>query len=195
MTCAADHALSENLPSLAPKFGYLTYILETFVLWGDNELPFKKLTIAATIGAVGLITTAYAAGHLTQEQQRAIEVRQSHMKLFGHNLGPLGAMAQDKMPYDAAVASAAATNLAALAGMDQAGYWLDGTDSSVEGNRAKAEIWTDAAGFEAEAAKLADAASALAMVAGDGADAMKAAFGPVGQACGSCHESYRTPRN
>ncbi|MDP5360798.1 MAG: cytochrome c, partial [Paracoccaceae bacterium] len=48
--------------------------------------------------------------------------------------------------------------------------------------------------IEAEQVKLAAATATLASVAGDGLDAMKAAFGPVGQSCGSCHESYRAPR-
>ena len=72
---------------------------------------------------------------------------------------------------------------------------MDEAQSRIKGNRAKAEIWTDMAGFEAEQVKLAEATAALAAVAGDGADAMKAAFGPVGQSCGSCHEGYRVPRN
>ena len=158
-------------------------------------MTLKTLTRVLALSAVGIGSTAFAAGHLTPEQQRAIDARQSHMTLYGFYLGPLGGMAQDRIPYDAAVAATAAANLAALANLDQAGYWVEGTDASVEGNRAKAEIWTDMAGFEAEQAKLADAATGLAAVAGDGLDAMKAAFGPVGQSCGSCHESYRTPRN
>lgn len=158
-------------------------------------MRLKYFMAALGAGAISLATVTYAAGHLTQDQQRAMGARQSHMTLYGFNLGPLGAMAQDKMPYDAAVAASAAANLAALAAMDQSNYWAEGTDSSIEGSRAKAEIWTDAAGFEAEVVKMSESAAALAAVAGDGLDAMKAAFGPVGQSCGSCHESYRAPRN
>ena len=158
-------------------------------------MPFKKFSMIATATAFVIAGAAYADGHLTQDQQRALDARKSHMGLNGFNLGPIGAMVQDKMPYDAEVAAAAAANLAAMASMSQDSYWVEGTDSSVEGSRAKAEIWSDPEGFDAEIMKLAAATTALAAVAGDGLDAMKAAFGPVGQSCGSCHEAYRAPRS
>ena len=117
------------------------------------------------------------------------------MGLNSFYLGPLGGMAQDKIPYDAEVAATAAANLAALATLDQTAYWVEGTDASIEGSRAKSEIWTDRAGYLAEKEKLETTTAALAAVAGDGLDAMKAAFGPVGGTCGSCHEAYRAPRS
>ena len=156
---------------------------------------FHKLTTLTAAMAITVAGAASAGGHLTQDQQRAMDARQAQMGLYGFNLGPLGAMVQDKMPYDAAVAAAAAANLAALATLDQSRYWVEGTDSSVEGSRAKAEIWTDQEGVMAQVVGLRTASAALAAVAGDGLDAMKAAFGPVGQSCGSCHEAYRAPRN
>ncbi len=157
-------------------------------------MPFKTRAIITTAAIFGLVGSAFAAGHLTPEQQRGMDARMAHMGLYGFNLGAIGAMVQENIPYDAGVASAASANLAALAAIDQAGYWVEGTDTSIEGSRAKPEIWSDAEGFAAERVKLADATVALAAVAGDGLDAMKAAFGPVGQSCGSCHEAYRAPR-
>ncbi|SFS09906.1 c-type cytochrome [Yoonia litorea] len=155
----------------------------------------KIFTPAVCSMIIAMVTPAFADGHLSQDQERAIAARQSHMGLLGFNLGPLGAMAQERLPYDADVAAAAAANLAALASMSQDRYWLEGTDTGVGGNRAKAEIWSDPDGFDAEMQGLATATVALASVAGDGLDAMRAAFGAVGQSCGSCHEAYRAPRN
>lgn len=157
-------------------------------------MPFKRFALITAVSLSGLVGSAFAAGHLTPEQQRGMDARQAHMSLYGFNLGPIGGMVQERIPYDAQVASAAAANLAALAAIDQAGYWVEGTDTSIEGSRAMPAIWSDMAGFEAEQVKLADTTAALAAVAGDGLDAMKAAFGPVGQSCGSCHESYRQPQ-
>lgn len=156
---------------------------------------FKRVTIIATASALTIAGAAFADGHLTDSQQKALDARKSHMGLYGFNLGTLGAMAQDKIPYDAAAAATAAANLAALANMSHDSYWVEGTDSSVEGSRAKAEIWSDMEGYMAADMKLATTTTALAAVAGDGLDAMKAAFGPVGQSCGACHEDYRVPRN
>ncbi len=148
-----------------------------------------------TITAIATTGAAFAGGHTSTPEETAMKVRKAHMQLLSFNLGVLGGMAQEKAPYDAQAASIAAANLAAMAGINQTGYWLDGTDTSVEGSRAKAEIWTDPAGFEEDISDLAGASTALAAVAGDGLDALKAAFGPVGKACGDCHEAYRAPRN
>src|SRR5262249_3086311 len=54
---------------------------------------------------------------------------------------------------------------------------------------AKAEIWTDAAGFAAAAKNFADAAAKLD-AATDVAGA-QAAAGELGKACGGCHSKYR----
>lgn len=156
---------------------------------------FKTLKIIAAGSTLAIAGAAFADSHLTDGQQRAMDARKSHMGLYLFNLGTLGAMAQDKIAYDAEVAATAAANLAALANMSHDSYWVEATDSSVEGSRAKLEIWTDPEGFRAADVKLATTTTALAAVAGDGLDAMKAAFGPVGQSCGACHEDYRVPRN
>ncbi len=156
-----------------------------------------KITTIIVTAALGLgVTAAIAQVAPSEDQQRVIDARQAHMGLYGFYLTPLGQMAQDRIPYDAAVASAAASNLAAMAAIDQAAFWVDGTDSaSVTGSRARAEIWTDADGYASAKQGMADATAALALVAGDGIDALKGAFGPVGQSCGACHQNYRAPSN
>ena len=138
---------------------------------------------------------AFAAGHISEDTARAMEARQSHMTLYSFNLATVGGMAQDKIPYDAAMAASAAGNLAALASVDQSAYWVEGSDNTVEGSKALPVIWTDMAGFEAKQQELATATTALAAAAGDGLDALKGAFGPVGQTCGGCHRTYREPNN
>jgi cytochrome c556 len=158
-------------------------------------MSLKTLSAIAISSAMIIATTAVADGHLSREQQGAIAARQAHMTLYGFNIAPLGAMAQGQMPYDAEVAAAAAANLAAVASLNEDRYWVEGTDSSAGGNRARAEIWSDPEGFAAEIEKIAATTAALAAVAGNGLEEMQAAFGPVGQSCGSCHESYRAPRD
>ncbi|MFZ3581636.1 c-type cytochrome [Loktanella sp. DJP18] len=150
-----------------------------------------RLTGALALG--GLMATAVLAeSHIDPAVQRAVDARQAHMTLYSFNLGTLGGMAQDKIPYDAAMAGTAASNLAALGSVDQAGYWIEGTDAgTIEDTRAKAEIWTDMADFEEKAMALTNASAALAEVAGTDLDSLKAAFGDVGKACGACHETYR----
>lgn len=154
-----------------------------------------KITPLIVTAVLGLGVTAALAQDLSEDQQRAVNARQAHMGLYGFYLTPLGQMAQDRIAYDTAIASAAASNLAAMAAIDQAAFWVDGTDSSVEGSRARAEIWTDAEGYAQAQQSMVDATAALALVAGDGIDALKGAFGPVGQSCGACHQTYRAPSN
>lgn len=150
-----------------------------------------RLTGALALGSL-MATTVLAESHIDPAAQKAIDARQAHMTLYSFNIGTLGGMAQDKIPYDAAMAGTAAANLAALGSVDQAGYWVEGTDAgTIEGTKAKAEIWSDMADFEEHATTLATASAALAQVAGTDLDSLKAAFGDVGKACGACHETYR----
>ena len=91
----------------------------------------KKLAIAAAL--VGLSATiASSDGHVDPAIQGAMDARNAHMSLYGYNIAVLGGMARERIPYDAEMASAAASNLAALAGMDQSRYWPEGSDTFVE---------------------------------------------------------------
>ncbi len=57
--------------------------------------------------------------------------------------------------------------------------------------KAKADIWSDAAGFKAAADNFKTQAGKLdATVAGGDMDAIKAQFGATRAACKSCHEKY-----
>lgn len=158
----------------------------------------RKSTLAivsAVIGSVAVL--AYADSHNNDKQiAAAIKARQSQMQLHAFNLGVLGAMAKEEVPYDAAAASGAANNLAALASMSQAGYWLPGSDSdSVEGTRALPAIWAADSKIGDKGQDFVDAVSAMQSAAGTDLAALQAAMGAVGKSCGSCHETYRKPQS
>lgn len=158
----------------------------------------RKSTLAivsAVIGSVAVL--AYADSHNNDKQiAAAIKARQSQMQLYAFNLGVLGAMAKEEVPYDAAAASGAANNLAALASMSQAGYWLPGSDSdSVEGTRALPAIWAADSKIGDKGQDFVDAVSAMQSAAGTDLAALQAAMGAVGKSCGSCHETYRKPQS
>ena len=60
---------------------------------------------------------------------------------------------------------------------------------AVPDTRAKPEIWSRRAEFEAAAAKLVEESDKLLAAAkSNDAAALRAQFGPFGQACGGCHE-------
>ncbi len=154
---------------------------------------FRK-TSAAILGLALAASAASAESHVDPGIAAAIKARQSHMSLYAFNIGVLGGMAQENIPYDAAMASAAAANLAALSKLDQSRYWPEGSDmDSVEGTDALPKIWEDMAGVGEKIDGLVQAAAAMESAAGTDLASLKAAMGDLGGACGACHKAYRKP--
>ena len=153
-------------------------------------MPFR---IRPTTAAVAVIAIMAAGAVLAQTAaESAIKARKAHMALQAFNIGPLAAMAKGEADYDASAAAAAARNLAMLTAMDVARYYPEGTASGeIEGTRALAAIWQTPDDFNAKWQDLGTATAALAESAGAGLDELKSALGPVGQACGGCHKTYR----
>lgn len=130
-----------------------------------------------------------------QDAEATIGARQALMTVQGYNIGILGGMARERIPYDAALATTAATNLAAIGMMDHTLFWPEGTDSDFNETRALPVIWEQMDDFMAEWDSYAVASAAMAEAAGGGLDSLRSAMGPLGSACGDCHETYRQPRN
>lgn len=133
---------------------------------------------------------AFAEG----EADAAIKARKSQMTLYAFNLAPLGEMAKGTLAYDADVASKAATNLAALAKLDQSRLWREGTDQmSAENTRALPDIWDNMDDVMAKSLAMTGAADAMQLAAGTDLASLQAAMGALGGACGACHKLYRAP--
>jgi cytochrome c556 len=133
------------------------------------------------IAAASFAATAALSG--------AHEDREATMKAQGAQAGILFGMAQEKVPYDAAAASAAAAALLEVSSWDPKVLFPEG---SVEG-RALPAIWENFDDFNAKHEALVAAATTMTEEAGKGLDQLKAAIGPIGAACGACHERYRKP--
>ncbi|WP_245831563.1 c-type cytochrome [Salibaculum halophilum] len=152
----------------------------------------KPLATALTVlSLTGLGTTALADSHVDPAIAGAMKARQAHMQLYAHNIGVLGGMARERIPYDAEEASAAASNIAALSKLDQSTYWPEGSDNSVEGSKALPAIWENLDDVMSKSEDLVMAAGAMEDAAGQGLGALKGAMGGLGGACGACHEDYR----
>ena len=152
-------------------------------------MTFRKFIATFALGA------AIAVPAVANDDP-AIGARQGQFKLFVHNFGVMGAMAQGRIEYDAALAQTAADNLFHLTRHDQSRLWPEGTDSgSVEGTRALPAIWNDLDDFVAKFEALQVAAEGLQSVAGGGLDVMRADFATVAQSCQACHEVYRAEMN
>jgi cytochrome c556 len=154
------------------------------------------ISIVSALSITSLASVATGESHAEKALLDAIAARQAQMQLISFNMGLLGAMAKGAAPYDAATATAAASNLASVAKLDRSILWLEGSVQGQVGNtRAKAEIWTDAAGFNEDAMALETAADGLIAAAGTDLAALQAAMEPAGKACSACHEAYRGPKN
>ena len=150
----------------------------------------RRLTALALAAALSLPSLASA-----QEVDPNVHARQSLMDLYAYNLGVLGAMAQARMPYDADMASSAATSLYHLARSGSARMWPAGTDTmSIDGTRALPAIWDNMADFGARAMALQTATETMMNAAGTDLASLQGAMGALGSACGGCHQTYREPQ-
>ncbi|MCP5145167.1 MAG: cytochrome c [Gammaproteobacteria bacterium] len=127
-----------------------------------------------------------------QQAQTAVDQRQAAFKLLAWNMGPLGGMARNRVPFDAAVVKVRAERIAQLAAMIDDLYGPDTTAFADLKTESLPGIWKSKDAFHGKAMDLANAATALATVAatGDQGETVKA-IGGVGKACGSCHDDYR----
>ena len=118
-----------------------------------------------------------------------VKQRQAAMALQGKYIGPIGAMVNGKIPYNADVVARNATYLENLSQMP----W-DGFHESTKGEKsaARPEIWTEPVKFQEAADRLQAETVKLATAARAKDEAgVKAQFPAVGKACGACHESFR----
>lgn len=155
----------------------------------------KKFVVCAFVA--GVLTTASSTFAEDGPHDKAIKARQAMFQIYGFNVGILGAMAKEKIPYDAAIAEEAANNLNAAVNMGQSQMWPPGSDDATEGNartRALPAIWETYPAIAEKGEALNKAVAALVPVAGGGLDALQGAIGDVGGACKGCHDDYRAEK-
>jgi cytochrome c556 len=139
--------------------------------------------VVVALGAVGGAALAQVKPDVLVKQ------RQSAMTLIGKYFGPLGGMAQGKVPFDAKLVQRNADYLAALSQMP----W-DGFDPSTKNEKSRAlpaiyeqpdKVKEAAERFQSEVTKLQQAAKS-----GD-EGAIKSQIGAVGKSCANCHDNFR----
>lgn len=147
----------------------------------------NRLVLAAA-AAVGFATALPAAAQF-QKPEDAIKYRKAAMTVMANHFGRLGAMANGRVPFDAATAQANADLVATLSKLPFAGF-VEG--SATGDTKAKPEIWTEADKFKAAQVKMQEDVAKLNVAAKTGnLDQIKAAFGEAGKSCKSCHDNYR----
>ncbi len=149
-------------------------------------MRIKQLAAAVAIAALGGASFEALA---QAKPDVMVKQRQSVMTLQSKYLGPIGAMMKGAVPYNADLVARNATFLENLSRM----AW-DGFDPSTQGekSRAKPEIYREMAKFKAGADALEEATSKLGAAARAKDEAgVRASFGGVAKACGSCHDAYQ----
>lgn len=141
----------------------------------------------AAVLALGLSTSAMA------DAKAAIEARQACMKANGGMMKVMVPIIKGQKAYDKAAIDAAVANAQKACG-GWADWWGADTQPGTAAGKAakteaKAEIWSDPAGFAA-AGKAYVTAEAAVLASTDEAS-FKAAFPALGKACGGCHEKFR----
>jgi cytochrome c556 len=147
-------------------------------------MTLPAILAAAVIGAA----VSLPAAAQFQRPGDAVKYRQAAFTVMGNHLGRIGAMAQGRVPFDAAAAAANADIVAAMVQLPYAAF-LEGT---AEGTKAKPLIWTERAKFDAAAAKTREEVMKLQVAAKSGdLERIRAAVGATGASCKACHDVYR----
>lgn len=145
---------------------------------------FLATGVALALGA-GVAVTAVAQ----VKPDLLVKQRQAAMTLQGKYLGPIGAMLKGAVPYNADVVASNAAFLEWVSRMPWDGF--DPSTANVK-SAAKPEIYKEMDKFRAAWETLESETTKLAAAARAKNEAgVKATFGGVAKACGSCHDAYR----
>ena len=147
----------------------------------------KRMTLLAVLVATLGATAAHAQ---FAKPEDAVKYRKNSLFVLSQHFGRIGAMAQGKVPFNAAVAQENADTVAMLAKLPWAAFG-EGTDMVPE-TKAKAAIWDQPAKFKEAADKLQKEAENLRVAAKSGnLDAVKKAFSATAGTCKACHDQFK----
>jgi cytochrome c556 len=145
-------------------------------------IRLASFALAAVCAAISLPAAAQFA-----KPEDAIKYRQSALFVMGQHFSRIGAMANGRVPFDAAAAAANADIVAEMAKLPWAAF-----GAGTEGGKSKPEVWKEAAKFKEHQDKMVAETGKLAVAAKAGnIDALKAQFGATAGSCKACHDSFR----
>lgn len=145
-------------------------------------IRLASFALAAACAAVSLPAAAQFA-----KPEDAIKYRQSALFVMGQHFSRVGAMANGRIPYDAAAASTNAEIVAEMARLPWTAF-----GAGTEGGKGKPEVWKEAAKFKEHQDKMVAETGKLVVAAKAGTiEALKAQFGATASSCKACHDSFR----
>jgi len=156
-----------------------------------THLNLRSMPLAAAV-VLTLLMTAPAHAQF-QKPEDAIDYRQSAFTVLASHFGRVAAMAQGKVPFDPSAAMANTAIARTMAPLPFAGF-AAGTDKGLP-QRAKPEVWSDAARFKTLSEDMVAAMAKLDTAAKTGdLEQVKAAVGATGKACKACHDDFRAEK-
>lgn len=140
------------------------------------------------IATVTLAVLPLAAQAQFSKPEDAVKYRQSVFALMGAHMGRIGAMVKGQRPFD----KAALEQDVAVIDMMSKLPWHAFPSGSTQNSKAKPEVWSEPAKFQAAADKLQGEVQKLSAAARSGDMVqVRAAFGAVGESCKACHTDFR----
>ena len=152
-----------------------------------------RWTLCALLGAALLIgMTGNTVAFADEDEEGAIKYRQSVMKSVGGHTGAIYQIVKNNNPNKSHL-QAHARSLSDLTGMISAAFQRQTSGGKT---RAKAEIWSDAAGFESATRDAEAAARAFSAAAGSGNQAeVEDKLDVLLDTCKGCHREYREKKD
>jgi cytochrome c556 len=143
----------------------------------------------ALVAVIAVAGAAHAEGQPSKGEQ-AVKYRQSLYQVMAWNFGPMGAMSQGKLPYDAKAFALRADRVAAVAPMLAEAFPPE--SQGVAHSELKPAMWSNRADFDAKLKDLVDRSAELSAAAKTGDfEKSKAAWFATANACKACHEKYK----
>jgi cytochrome c556 len=150
----------------------------------------SRTRVAVSALLVTVIAASASAEGQPSKGEQTLTYRKAIYQTMVWNFARLGAMAQGKIPYEAKEFEMRASRVAALTPMLAETYVPD--TRGLADSKAKPELWSNRADFDAKLQTLVDNSAKLAAVAKTGDfEQSKAAFFDTANACKSCHDKYR----
>jgi len=146
--------------------------------------------LAAVLASTCVFAGAVHAQGAPSKGEQALKYRKALYQVMAWNFGPMGAMAQGKVPYDAAEFARRAERVAAIAPMLSEAFPPE--TKGLPQSELKPEMWVNRADFDAKMKDLVERSATLATEAKSGDFARsKAAWFDTANTCKACHDKYK----
>ena len=145
--------------------------------------------LARLVPAACAVLISLPAAAQFQKPSDAVDYRKGAFTVMSAHMQRIGAMANNKAPFDAKAVQANVDVIATLAALPFTAFG-PGTDVGRTG--ARPNVWTEQAKFKGAAENMQAEVSKLQAAARTGDEAqIKAAFGNTAKSCKACHDDFR----